>query len=126
MREKFATLSRAVAMPRMRLEFLAAAVLTAFALALVVRQVNATASLPPKVSLQAQPAIVPAVVQEDEAVAEFIEKFALSRVATRAGEEIVPKAELAAAPVVLAAVATTADASMKPQDRKSTRLNSRH
>ena len=58
------------------------------AIGLVVRHAHAVATAPAKVAIQAEPLAVPAPVagSDDDAVVDFMEKFALSRVAVTVQE----------------------------------------
>jgi hypothetical protein len=109
-RERFAALTKAAALPSVRIEVVAAGLLTLGALALIARQVYAAPPVQPNVSMQVTPApAVAPIANTDAAVADFMEKFALSRVTPRTFEEGPLKAEpTIEAPVKLAALAVAA------------------
>lgn len=124
MSERIASMVKVAPHPGARIELAAAAVLTAFAIGLVVRHAHAVATAPAKVAIQAEPLAVPAPVagSDDDAVVDFMEKFALSRVAVTVQEPEASRTEPFAAPVVAAAAGLAATAAPKaPPQRERVR-----
>ena len=98
-------------LPRLRLELVAAALLTLGAIVLVTKFTQPAAHAT-KVSMQATPIAAAAIVNEDRDVAEFMEQFALSRLAPSLEDSVVITAALESLPFAatapLAVVATSA------------------